>query len=189
MVGDVSPLTVEEMLARSAANVKSGKTAANASAVQKLLAKNGDVDPEDIVELSPVQKIIQQQKEEADKVESYFDSDEFLQLKISQLRGQLAIYTTLPGLDPNGAVIGGIEAEIKDIISKQQDKLAEATKKSDEAEAKLKEQEAQKALEEGILSADDMLDRLNGKTKTTTLSKEAQALLDKVKGSTVNTTA
>lgn len=188
MVSDVGSVpSVEEMLARSAANVKSGKTTKNMSAVQKLLAENGE--PEDTVEISPVQKVLQKQLSDAKKVENYFDSDQFLQLKIGQLRGQLAIYSTLPGLDPSGAVIGGIEAEIKDIIGKQQAKLKASLDKSAEAEKKLKEAEAQKALDAEIPTAQALLDKINGKTTKTALSKEVQALLNKVKGSTVNTSA
>ncbi len=182
---DVAPLTAEEMLARSAASVASGKTKANMSAVEKLLAENGE-GITDTVNLSPVQKILQAQKKDADKQENYFDSDDYLRLKINQLRGQLAIYSNLPGLDPNGAVMAGIEAEIKGIIEKQQATLAESNKKAAEAEAKLKEQELAKA--NALPTPDELLAKIQGTAKPPPLSKEVQALLDKSKKG-VDTTA
>lgn len=182
MVGDVTsggPLSVEDMLARSASAVKSGNTSANQSAVQKLLAQR-DAPLEDTVSLSPVQKILAaQEKEAADKQESYFDSDAFLRLKINQLRGQLALYSTLPGLDPNGAVMGGIEAEIKGIIQKQQATLKESQTKADEAKAKLEEQERLKAA--ALPSPETLLARVGGTEPKPAISKEAQAMLDKVR--------
>ncbi len=175
MVGDVV-LSPEELLARAAANVKSGKTAANASAVQKLLAQR-DTPIEDTIELSPVQKILQaKEAQEAKASESYFDSDEFLQLKANQLRAQLAIYSNVPGLDPTGAVLNGIEAEIRDILEKQQAKLNETLEKSDEAQAKLAEQERLAGL--APVSAEDMLAKVQGTAEKKKISDAAQKLLD-----------
>lgn len=187
-MSEVAPLTAEELLARSAAAVKSGKTKGNMSAVEKLLAEHGE--PVDTVSLSPVQKILQaKQKAESDK-ENYFESDDYLRLKVSQLRAQLAVYSNLPGLDPSGAVMGGIEAEIRDIISKQQAALAESNKKAAEAEAKLKEQEAAKAL--ALPSPDELIKRalngVNGVKPATALTPEAKALLEK-SAKAVDTTA
>lgn len=184
---DIAPLTAEEMLARSAAAVKSGKTTAHMSAVQKLLAENGDGE-EDIVTLSPVQQILQARKQAEESKENYFESDDYLNLKVGQLRAQLAIYTNLPGLDPNGAVLSGIEAEIKDLLSKQQEKLNESTKASQEAEDKLAEQERLKALE--LPSPESLLAKVRGETKKPALSDAVRALLDKAqKGASLDTTA
>ena len=177
-----SVLTPEQMLANAAAAVKSGNTSKNQSAVQKS-------DTQDTVVLSPVEKVLQKQADDAKKVESYFDSDAYLEQKVSQLRGQLAIYTTLPGLDPSGSVVNGIGAEIKDLLSKQQDKLAASNQKAADAQAKLDEENKQKALDAEITSSDDMLAKVQGKLKPAPLSQEVQALLDTVKGSNVNTTA
>lgn len=186
MVSD-AVLSVEELLARSAAAVKSGKLSKNASAVEKLLAQR-DTPIEDTIDLSPVGKLLQAQKKTAAKQENYFESDDYLRLKVSQLRQQLAIYTNLPGLDPNGAVVGGIEAEIRDLIGKQQAQLAEANKKTKEAEEKLAEQERLKAL--ALPSPEDLLKKLRGEAEPEPLSKEVQALLDRAKkGATVNTSA
>jgi len=186
-MADVGPLSVEDLLARSAAAVKSGKTSKNMSAVEKLLAENGE-GITDTVNLSPVQKILTAQKADTEKKENYFESDDYMKLKVNQLRAQLAIYSNLPGLDPNGAIMGGIEAEIRDIIGKQQEKLAEANKKSAEAEAKLKEQEEAKA--NALPTAEELLAKVKGTAKPEPLSKEVQALLDKAKkGASVNTSA
>lgn len=185
---DVAPLTADEMLARSAAAVKSGKTSGKMSAVEKLLAENGD--PEDTVQLSPVQKILQAKEKAESKTKNYFESDDYLRMKVGQLRAQLAVYSNLPGLDPNGAVMAGIEAEIRGIIEKQQATLAESQKTADEAKAKLEEAERLKAL--ALPSPDDLIkraaNRLAGIEPETELSAEVKALLEKSK-SNVDTTA
>ena len=185
MVSDVGPLSAEDMLARAAKNVATGNTSKNMSAVEKLLAQR-ETPIEDTVDLSPVQKLLQERESrEAEKAVPYTEQDWFLKLKINQLRAQLAIYTTVPGLDPNGAVLNGIEAEIKSIIEKQQATLQESLKKSDEASAELAEKERLAALEG--YSPEELLARAQGTAPETTLSKEVQALLDKIKG--VDTTA
>lgn len=186
MVSD-AVLSAEEMLARAAANVRSGNTTANQSAVQKLLSQRENPLPEDTVELSPVQKILQAQQAEADSVESYFESDAFLQLKINQLRGQLALYSTLPGLDPNGGVIAGIEAEIRAIIEEQQATLQATLAEADAKQAELAEQDAARA--NTLPSADDLLARVRGEAPAEELSSEVQALLERAKGAVVDTTA
>ncbi|MCB9996573.1 MAG: hypothetical protein H6869_09075 [Rhodospirillales bacterium] len=182
-VGQV--LSAEEMLARAAKNVASGKTTANQSAVQKLLAQR-DTPIEDTVELSGVQKLLQaREAQDAERAVPYTEQDWFLELKVNQLRAQLAIYSAVPGLDSNGAVLSGIEAEIKDIIEKQQAKLQESLSKADDAQAALEEQDRLRAAE--LFTPEQLLDRLNGNGQKTELSAEAKALLDKVKS--VNTTA
>ena len=187
MVSDVGGvLTAEQMLERSRKNVASGKTTANMSAVEKLLAQR-ETPIEDTVQLSPVQKIIQAQKKTAEKKENYFESDAYMELKVQQLRGQLALYSTLPGLDPNGGVMAGIEAEIKGIIEQQQTKLKETLDKGKAKEDELKAK--QEALAAELVSPDDMLARVQGKEQKETISDAAKKLLDKVKGSTVNKSA
>ena len=187
MVSDVL-LTPEEMIAKAAKAVETNTAGKNQnlSKVQQLLAGR---EFEDTVELSPVQKILQAQKAEAESQESYFESDDFIRLKVDQLRSQLALYSTLPGLDPSGGAIAGIEAEIQSILEQQQEKLAESTSKADEAQAKLEEQRIAEAREAELFSAEELLARLNGETETEGLSDAAQALLDKVKGSVVDTSA
>ncbi len=174
MVSD-AVLSVEELLARSAAAVKSGKSTANLSAVGKLLAAR-DTPIEDTVDISPVQKILQAQEADKAAKTNYFDSDDFLRLKISQLRSQLAIYTTVPGLDANGAIVGGIEAEIRDIIGKQQATIQESLSKADEAKATLDEQERLKAL--AGPTPEELLAKIQGTAAKDPISDAAQKLLD-----------
>lgn len=186
-MADIGPLSPEELLARSAAAVKSGNTSKPKSAVEKLLAQR-DEPLEDVADISPVAKLLAQQEKSAKKIVNYFESDEYLRQKVSQLRGQLAIYTTLPGLDPSGAVVDGIEKEIKDLLKKQNATLQETLKKSKEAEAKLEEQKKLDALK--LPSPKELLEKLQGTAKPDPLSKEVQALLDKSKKAvSVNTTA
>ena len=185
MVSD-AVLSAEEMLARAAANVRSGNTTANQSQVQRLLAQR-ETPIEDTVDISPVQKILQQQAAEAEETVSYFESDDYLQLKVQQLQGQLAIYSTLPGLDPSGSILSSIEAEIRDLIAGQQEKLNEILERGEDADAQLREQEAARAAE--LKSADDLLATVRGENAPDAISDEAQALLDSVRGSTVDTSA
>lgn len=179
MVSDVGPLTPEEMLARSAKNVSSGNTSKPKSAVEKLLAER-ETPLEDQVDISPVQRLLNEREAKAkEKAIPYTEQDWFLQLKINQLRAQLATYSSVPGLDPTGAAMSSIEAEIRDIISKQQATLQESLKKADEAKAKLAEQDRLKALEGP--SPEELLAAVQGTAPKATISKEAQALLDKLK--------
>ena len=182
-VGQV--LSAEEMLARASKNVATKKTSANMSAVEKLLAQR-DTPIEDTVDISPVQKLLQERTaREEEKAVPYTEQDWFLDLKINQLRSQLALYSTVPGLDSGGAIMAGIEAEIKELYAKQQAQIQESLDKSAEAEEKLAEQERLKALE--LPSAEELLARVQGTAPKQKLSDEAKALLDKVKS--VNTTA
>ena len=183
---EVGPLSAEELLARSAAAVKSGNTTKNQSAVQKLMAQCSSP-IEDNVDLSDVQKLLKQQQKDAKKIVNYFESDDYIRMKVSQLRGQLAIYTSMPGLDPSGAVVGGIEAEVRAILKKQQAALQESTRKATAAQEKLKENDRLKALE--LPSASALLAKIQGTAKPPALSKEVQALLTNAKnGTTVNQT-
>ena len=170
-------LSAEEMLSRSAKNVASGKNSKPKSAVEKLLAQRENP-LEDIVDISPVQRLLKDREAKAkEKAVPYTEQDWFLQLKMNQLRAQLATYSSVPGLDPNGAAMNSIEAEIKSIIQKQQATLQESLKKADEAKAKLDEQERLKALEGP--SPEELLARLNGTAKKPEMSKAVKAMLEK----------
>lgn len=178
MVGDVTSggvLSVDEMLARSKEAVKSGKTTKNMSAVEKLLARRED--PVDTVDLSPVQKLLQRQKSKKSG-ESFFESDAYLKMKVNQLHGQLAIYATLPGLDPDGSNMDRIQAEIQAIAQIQQSQFAEIEAKRLEAQAAQQDKDRLKALEG--LSADDMLARLSGVAPKEELSSDVKNLLRNV---------
>jgi hypothetical protein len=178
MVSDAtlgSVLSVDDMLARSREAVKSGKTTANMSAVEKLLA--GRDEPEDTVDLSPVQKLLARQQQDQEK-ESYFESDDFYRLKVQQLQGQLALYATLPGLDPDGSNIAQIQGQIQAIIDVQQQKFAEIEAKRLEAQTAQEEKERLAALEGP--SPEDLLAKLRGELPEEELSRDVKNLLRNV---------
>lgn len=152
-------LSVDELLSRSAAAVKSGRTNnKNLSAVQKLLA--GREDPEDTVELSPVARLLQEQEaRDPSNQESYFESDAFLQAKVSQLRGQIATYSTLPGLDPDGSAMAGLTQQVNAIIQLQQDRLRETNEEAAAKQKELDEKNAEAARLASIPTAEQLLER------------------------------
>ncbi len=191
MVGEVGLLSVEQLLANSKAAadaLRTGRSSGAKSAVEKLLEQR-DSPIEDIVDISPVQRILQAQ--EAKKSEkSYFESDDFLELKVAQLKGQLATFSSIPGLDTDGSNINRIQAEIQAIIAIQADDQAKLTAEAKEKQDILDEKALLEAREP--TSVDDLLNRAkneaNGIRPGVELSPAAQRLLDNI-GSTVDTTA
>ncbi len=118
--------------------------------------------------LSPVARVLKEQEaaKPASK-EAFTESETYIRAKVAQLKAQINTYSTLPGLDPSGAVIDSLTKEVNDLVGKQQAKLK---KSQDEAAAKQKELDAAneaKRLEESIPSADQLIqrakDRLAGK--------------------------
>jgi hypothetical protein len=183
MVSD-SVLSVETMLAnaKAAAQAKAqGRSTAGMSEVEKLLAKR-ETPIEDIVELSPVQKLLQAKEQESSQG-SYFESDDYIRLKVQQLQGQLATFATLPGLDPDGSTMASIQAEIEAIIQIQQADFAEIEAKQAEAAAEQAEKDRLAALEG--LSPEDLLANLRGETPKEELSNDVKNLLRNV-GSTLD---
>ncbi len=143
-------------------------------------------------DLSPVQKMLKLQQEEAarNKVSSdpYTEQDWYVNAKVAQLKGQINLYSNLPGLDPSGAIMDGLTEEVNALVKKQQDKL-----KASQAEAAKKHAELDRIEEEkknAPLSAEQLIERAKlraeGKPLSTEISKEAQALLDKTKGAIVD---
>ena len=110
--------------------------------------------------LSPVARVLKEQ--EAAKpatTESFTESETFIRAKVAQLKAQINTYSTLPGLDPSGAVIDSLTKEVNDLVGKQQAKLK---KSQDEAAAKQKELDeanAAKKLEQSIPNAEQLLQR------------------------------
>lgn len=186
MVSD-AVLSVEAMLANAAAAAKARKAGGGSgpqSAVEKLLAAR-EQPVEDIVDLSPVQKLLQAQNESQNQ-ESYFESDDYLRLKVQQLQGQLATYATIPGLDADGSVMSGIQAEIQAIIQIQAADFAEIEAKAAASQAKADEKAAQDAL--AGPSPDELLAKLRGETAPEDLNNDVKDLLRNV-GANVNYTA
>lgn len=184
MVSD-STFTVEELLARSKSQAdaaRAGRAGAGASEVEKLLA--GREDDVDSLNLSPVQKLLQRQQEEADRisnVESYFESEEFLRVKITQLRGELSFYSNFPGLDPDGSNIARIEQEISAIFEIQAAQQREIEEKA--ADAQAKQEEVAAASANALPSVDDLLARARGEEPAEELSDDVKALLENARNS------
>lgn len=141
-------------------------------------------------DLSPVQKLIKQREEATRKVSSdpYTEQDWYVNAKVAQLKGQIQLYSTLPGLDPSGAIMDSLTEEVNALVKKQQDKL-----KASQAEAAKKQADLDRIEEEkknAPLSAEQLIERAKlraeGKELPTEISKEVQALLDKSKGAIVD---
>src|SRR5262245_29249720 len=113
-------LTADEMLANAKAAAAANSTPK--SAVEKLLAEHPE-GSQDTVSLSPVAKLLASQQTSTTKKTDYTDEDWYLKAKISQLKGQIGLYSTLPGLDPSGGVMDNLTKEVNKLITKQQNKL------------------------------------------------------------------
>lgn len=141
-------------------------------------------------ELSAVQKVLKQKQDAAAKVSSepFTEQDWYLNAKVAQLKGQINTYSTLPGLDPNGAIMDSLTQEVNALVKKQQDKL-----KKSQAEAAAKQAELDRVEQEkknAPLSAEQLIERAKlraeGKPLPTEISPEVQKLLDKSKGAIVD---
>ncbi len=181
-------LSVEDLLARSKAAAASKSAAKGGSKIEQMLAGREE---SDTVDLSPVARLLQKTAPDKAKQTPYTEQDWYINAKVAQLKAQIYTYSNLPGLDPSGAIMDSLTKEVNELVMKQQKKLrdssAEAAKKQAELDA------AQKAKADAPMSADEMLkrakNRASGIEPTTPISKEAQALLDKSKGSLVNKNA
>lgn len=139
-------------------------------------------------DLSPVQKMLKLQQEEAarNKVSSdpYTEQDWYVNAKVAQLKGQINLYSNLPGLDPSGAIMDSLTDEVNALVQKQQEKLRASQAESAKKQAELDRLEQEK--KNAPLSAEKLIERAKlraeGKPLEEEISKEAQALLDKYKG-------
>ncbi len=142
---------------------------------------------------SPVQRRLQEQnppKTEEEK-KSYTEQDWYIRAKVSQLRTQIFLYSNLPGLDPSGLVMDSLTKQVNELVVKQQEKIAAARKEAEEKQAILDADAAAKA--NAPLTAEALLERAkmraDGIEPPIEVTPEAQALLDKVRGTTVDQTA
>lgn len=147
-------------------------------------------------DLSPVQRLVKQQQDEAARYkvgtdnEPYTEQEWYVNAKVAQLKGQIYTYSNFPSLDPSGAIMDSLTQEVNALVTKQQDKLkasqAEAAKKQAELDA------LEEAKKNAPLTADQLIERAKlraeGKELPTEVSKEVQALLDKSKGAIVDKT-
>jgi|GEM_PF-1361254 len=188
-------LSVDQLLANAKAGAARKSSTNGLSAVGKLLA---DREESPTANLTPVQRLLYEQANSGPpKQELYTEQEWYIRAKVSQLRGQIALYTNLPGLDPGGAIMEGLTKEVTDLVQKQADTIKEATA---EADAKQAELDKKQAAEFQGLSAEEMLERATASVAGTdvplfNLSSEdrdknaaVDALLKKV-GATVSTSA
>lgn len=155
MTSDI--LSVDELLARSAAAAKSRAATGPQSAVQKLLAQR-DAPTEDTVDLSPVARLVKQQAAANPKKEPFTESEQFIRAKVQQLRFQLDFYSRLGGELGNNA-INSIEAEIRGLLKKQSDRIKASEAEAAAKQKQLDEANAEKNLFAGLPTADQMLKR------------------------------
>ena len=180
-VGNTTLFSVEDLLARSQAAAEAGSTK-GMSKIQQMIAAMESGTDQDSVDLSPVARLLQQQT--AVKTETstpYTEQDWYINAKVAQLQGQLNMYSTLPGLDPSGAIMQSLETEIYALVESQQAKLKESQDAAAEKQAQLDKLEADKA--NAPKSAEDMLKRADmvasGQSLPKEISADAQKLIDK----------
>lgn len=181
-------LSVDDLLARAKAAAAT-KSSSSGSKVQQLLAGRDDGDK---VDLSPVAKLLNAAKaSDAKKAEPFTEQDWYIKAKVAQLKGQIELYSNLPGLDQSGSIMNQLTKEVNELVGKQRAKLKVATDAAAAKQAELAEKDAANAA--APKSVADMLksakNAVDGTTTSAPISKEVQALLDKAKGAVVNQTA
>lgn len=193
MVTDIgSLLSVEDMLARSKAAADSKASAAGGSKIQQMIAAMENGGQTDTVNLSPVAKLLKTTETSKPDSVPFTEQEWYINAKVAQLKGQIQMYSTLPGLDPSGAVMDSLTQEVNALVNSQQEKLAKSQAEAKEKQDQLDKLEKERAA--APMSAEAMLKRVKNQIEGTPekkeLSSEAQAMLDKLKsGSVVNKTA
>lgn len=187
-----SLLSVEDMLARSKAAAESKSSAAGGSKIQQMIAAMENGGQTDTVDLSPVAKLLKGETSAKSDSVPFTEQEWYINAKVAQLKGQIQMYSTLPGLDPSGAVMDSLTQEVNALVSSQQEKLAKSQAEAAEKQAQLDKLEKERT--DAPMTAEAMLkktkNQVNGVAETKEISKEVQALLDKLKaGSVVNKTA
>jgi hypothetical protein len=191
-VSGTQPLTAEELLSKSHAQV-TGSADPNAPSQDGVLSAadlltraqhraQGIIDPPVVQNISSSAKSLTPAKK--DKPVPYTDQDWYIKAKVAQLKGQISLYSTLPGLDSSGAIMDSLTKQVNDLVRKQQAKLKES---NELAAAKQKELDAANAVKDKSTSATDLLAKVRGTGGAAPLSDAVQALLDKAKQ--VNTLA
>lgn len=185
-------LSVEEMLARSKAAAEAKSSAKGGSKIQQMIAEMEKNIDQDSVNLSPVARLLKSQQTDKAKTSTpYTEQEWYLQAKVAQLKGQIQMYSTLPGLDPTGAVMDALTKEVNDLVNKQQAKLKKSQEEAAAKQAELDKLNAEKA--NAPISVEDMLNRAKlrseGKEIPVETSDAVKKLLENSKGKIVNQTA
>ncbi len=189
--GTSSVLTADQLLSKSRSQA-TGEIDPNQASADGILspsdllkraqdAANGIIDP-------PIKQTISKPASSLTQAPAkpvpYTDQDWYIQAKVAQLKGQIALYSTLPGLDPGGSIMDSLTKQVNDLVAKQQAKIKAA---NDAAAAKQKELDAANANKDKTTSSNDLLAKVQGTAQPPALSDAVQALLNKAQG--VNTTA
>ena len=182
------------MLANARANA-ARRGSAGGSAVQRMLAGREE---SPTANMSAVERVFyEQQQSKPKQTEPYTEQDWFIKAKVSQLRAQIELFSSIPGLDPGGGMLEGLGKEVTDLVKKQQAAIKKVT---DEATAKQAELDAKNKGAYKGLTAEQMLQRTGAIAKGGTppefnlsdADKKKQAAVDallKKVGATVNATA
>ena len=146
-------------------------------------AANGIIDPPIVQNISPAASSLTTDKPAAPV--PYTQQDWYIQAKVTQLKGQISLYSTLPGLDPGGSIMQSLTKQVNDLVNQQKAKLKAA---DDKAAAAQKQLDAANAAKDQTTSSGALLSKVQGGGSSAPLSDAVNALLQKAQQS-VNTTA
>jgi len=185
-------LSVDEMLARSKAAAEAKSSSKGGTKIQQMIAEMEKNIDQDSIDLSPVARLLKSQEQDKAKTSTpYTEQEWYLQAKVAQLKGQIEMYSTLPGLDPTGAVMDALTQEVNELVGKQQAKLKKSQAEAAAKQAELDKLNAEKA--NAPLSVEDMIKRAElraaGKEIPVETSDAVKKLLENSKGKLVNQTA
>ncbi len=149
-------------------------------------AANGIPDPPIVQTISPAASSLTPAKPAAPV--PYTQQDWYITAKVAQLKQQIQLYSTLPGLDPGGSIMASLTKQVNDLATQQQNKLNASNAKAAAAQKQL---DAANAAKDQTTSASALLAQVQGTNQTPALSDAANALLQQAQqqASGVNTLA
>lgn len=149
-------------------------------------AANGIFDPPIVQKISPAASSLTPAKPAAPV--PYTQQDWYIKAKVAQLKGQISLYSTLPGLDSGGSIMASLTKQVNDLVNQQKAKLKTA---DDKAAAAQKQLDAANANKDQTTSSGTLLAKAKGTDQTPVLSDAVNALLKKAQqqASGVNTFA
>ena len=149
-------------------------------------AANGTPDPPIVQTISPAASSLTPAKPAAPV--PYTQQDWYITAKVAQLKSQIAIYSSLPGLDPGGSIMASLTQQVDDLATQQQAKLTASNAKAAAAQKQL---DAANAAKDQTTSASALLQQVQGGAPAAALSDAANALLQQAQQqvSGVNTLA
>jgi hypothetical protein len=149
-------------------------------------AANGIIDPPIVQNISPAASSLTPAKPAAPV--PYTQQDWYIKAKVAQLKGQISLYSTLPGLDAGGSIMASLTKQVNDLVNQQKAKLKAADDKAAAAQKKL---DLANAGKDQTVSAGALLAKAQGTDQTPVLSDAVNALLKQAQqqSSGVNTLA